>query len=253
MEHLQHGMQRKWERHYKETRSNISVGLIILGIAGFLALNIIWPQKYSQTVFDSRLRYYLILDIEDYWTCSNEYDKFVIDDPIADIRLFSFYVFNITNPLTTIQRGYKPDLVETGPYGYEMHSYKYNIYFQANDSSTVSYQEYSILKPVTDMEACKRMFYRMDKDTLLEDDPCSGSNCFCQDPTSMITVLNPLYVKLINEESANSLLARYSSEIFATQKKLLLEDFVEATKAHAVPFALQEIYVYRNFMQVNSS
>ena len=190
------------------------------------------------------------MDVEDYWTCSDEYNKFVIDEPVADIRLFSFYVFNVTNTLTTVQRGFKPAMLETGPYGYEIASYKYDITFNANDSSTVSYREYNVLKPVSDPLACKRMYYRMEKNQLLDDDPCIIKDCTCKDPNGIVTIINPLYQKVLREEGSNDLIAQYGLEVFSNLKDLFLGDFVQATKAHLVPNALEEIYIYRRISQV---
>lgn len=243
-------MQRKWDRHYRETKTNISIALMLVGLSSFFCLYFVWPQNFSREVFNSRLSYYLIVDVEDYWTCTDEFNNFVIDEPSVDIRLFSFYVFNVTNTLTTVQRGFKPAMVETGPYGYQISSYKYDITFNVNDSSTVSYKEYNVLVPVEDKDACKRMFYRMDKDELLNGDPCETMDCTCKDPQGIVTIVNPLYQKVAREEGTNDLIAQYSLEIFQTLQSLMTNEFVSATKAHLVPYALEEIYVYRRISQV---
>jgi hypothetical protein len=252
MEHLQHGMQRKWERHYRETTTNISICLIIVGLSSFFCLFVIWPQIFSAIVFDSRLTSNIITEIEDYWTCSDQYNNFVIDKPSAEVRLFSFYIFNISNPFTTMQRGFKPSLVETGPYAYQITSTKYEILFDSKDSSTVSYKEYSTLQAVTDPLICKRMYYRMDKNDLLDSDPCLSTDCTCQDPASIVTIVNPLFVKFVTEETSNTILAHFSTEIFSYMKSFYTTEFVEATKAHLVPAAFEEIYVFRGFMKVLS-
>jgi hypothetical protein len=242
MEHLQHGMQRKWERHFRETKTNLSICLMIVGLSSFLCLFVAWPQIFSADVFDSRLTSYVITDIEDYWTCSDHYNQFIIDKPSSEVRLFSFYVFNLTKTYETMQRGFKPPMVETGPYAFEISSVKYEVYFEPEDSSTVSYKEYSTLKPVTDTSTCQRMYYRMDKNDLLDADPCTLTDCTCKDPSSMVTIINPFFVKFITEEGSNMLLARYSVEIFSYMKSFYTGDFVEAVKAHLVPIAFEEIY-----------
>eukprot|EP00602_Paraphysomonas_sp_CaronLab_P005233 CAMPEP_0185037540 /NCGR_PEP_ID=MMETSP1103-20130426/32098_1 /TAXON_ID=36769 /ORGANISM="Paraphysomonas bandaiensis, Strain Caron Lab Isolate" /LENGTH=1227 /DNA_ID=CAMNT_0027575557 /DNA_START=401 /DNA_END=4084 /DNA_ORIENTATION=- len=142
-------------------------------------------------------------------------------------------------------------MVETGPYAYQVHSYKYDVSFHANDSSTISYKEYNILKPVTDPTVCQRMYYRMDKDQLIDGDPCENGECICQDPNNMVTILNPLYLKVTEEEGPNLMISQYAVEIFQTLKTILTVDFVEATKAHLVPYALEEIYVFRTIVQVH--
>lgn len=225
---------------------------MLIGLSTFFCLFFVYPQRYSREIFNSRLSYYLIVDVEDYWTCTDEFNQFVIDEPPVDIRLFSFYVFNATNTLNTIQRGFKPAMQETGPYGYQIYSYKYDITFDPEDSSTVSYKEYNILKPVEDPAVCKRMYYRMEKDQLLDEDPCTLMDCTCKDPAGIVTVINPLYQKVVREEGANDLIAQYSLEIFQTLKDLFLNEFVEATKSHLVANALEDVYVYRQISQVAS-
>ena len=43
-------------------------------------------------------------------------------------------------------RGYKPAVVEVGPFGFEKFTYKYDITFGSDDEdSYVSYKEYSVL------------------------------------------------------------------------------------------------------------
>ena len=63
MEHLVQGMERKWERHYPETKTTISMGLILVGFACMVSLVFMWPQKYSSQVFNERLKFNLILDV----------------------------------------------------------------------------------------------------------------------------------------------------------------------------------------------
>jgi hypothetical protein len=251
MEHLQHGMKRKWERHFRETNTNISVGMIVLGLSFLVSLLYVYPQIFSKIIFDSRLAFNLIVDVEDYWTCTKQFDEFVVDEPNGDIKLFAFYVFNITNTLTVIQRGFKPQVVELGPYGYLMHSYKYDVHFEEEGSRSISFKEYNILKKAPN-KACERMFFRMDKDSLGEGDPCLDIDCSCQDTSDYVTIINPLYAKVLKEETSNSMISQYAEEIFSTMKSLLENDFVEAVKAHLVPNAYEEIYIVRRRMQLQT-
>lgn len=57
------GMERKWERHYRETRTTVSIGLVLVGLACMVSLVFMWPQKYSSQVFNERLKFNLILDV----------------------------------------------------------------------------------------------------------------------------------------------------------------------------------------------
>jgi len=251
MEHLQHGMKRKWERHFRETNTNISVALMVLGLSFLVSLLYVYPQKFSKIIFDSRLAFNLMVDVEDYWTCTKQYDAFVVDEPSADIKLFAFFVFNVTNTLTVIQRGFKPIMVELGPYGYLMHSYKYDVYFEPEGSTTISFKEYNVLRQAPVL-ACQRMYYRMDKEGLADGDPCLLKECTCQDTSDIVTIINPLYAKVLKEESSNSMISQYAVEIFQTMKDMLEINFVESVKAHMVPSAYEELYIVRRRMQTQT-
>ena len=75
---------------------------------------------------------------------------FISDEPSPELNLMTFYIYNITNPADTIQRGFKPRLVETGPYGYSKATYKYDILFDAVNPDLVTFKEYSILSVLED-------------------------------------------------------------------------------------------------------
>ena len=63
MEHLTQGMGRKWERHFRETKTTISIMMFLCGAAVMVSLFAIWPQKYFANVFNSRLKYNLMVDV----------------------------------------------------------------------------------------------------------------------------------------------------------------------------------------------
>ena len=46
------------------------------------------------------------------------------------------------------------------------------------------------------------------------------------------------------------IIARYAAEVFSSLESFYTNDFVEATKAHLVPAAFEEIYIFRGFMKV---
>jgi cobalamin biosynthesis protein CobD/CbiB len=71
MEHLVQGMERKWERHFRETRTTISQGLVLVGLTCIVALVFMWPQKYSSQVFNERLKFTLTLDVSDSFSFNN--------------------------------------------------------------------------------------------------------------------------------------------------------------------------------------
>ena len=71
MEHHQNGMARKWERHYRETRTTISYAFAIFGISFAIPFIFLYPQKFAIDIFNSRLSYHIIIEARDYFTCTN--------------------------------------------------------------------------------------------------------------------------------------------------------------------------------------
>jgi hypothetical protein len=70
MDYQHQTIGKKWQRHFRGKKTAISIGLMMLGLCLIFPLAIIWPQYYSAKVFNSRLGYHLIIDIEDLLTCS---------------------------------------------------------------------------------------------------------------------------------------------------------------------------------------
>lgn len=102
------------------------------------------------------------------------------------------------------------------------------------------------------MTTCKRMYYRMDRATVtLGADPCADGSCDCQPYDATLTIINPLFLKLVTQENPFSILAYYSADVFKEIKSLIENDFVKAVRAHLVTVALQEVYVFRSQMQVS--
>jgi hypothetical protein len=189
-------MAQKKERHFNESKTVLSVAIMLAGVCIAFSLALMWPQTYISSVFNSKLAYNLILDVEDYFTCNEEYVNFAVDEPDPSYSMFTIFVFNVTNCADVLQRGYKPRMVETGPYGFVKYTYKYDISFDDPvQSKTVTFREYSILQEVDDPLDCQRMYFRMDRD-LLEADPCVGDACLCKSNDAMVTIVNPLMLKV---------------------------------------------------------
>jgi hypothetical protein len=93
---------------------------------------------------------FYVVDVEDYWTCDSEMAGFILDDPSPELQLMTFYVYNVTNPQDTVQRGFKPHITQTGPYGYSKITYKYDISFEQENSDYVTYKEFSMLQELED-------------------------------------------------------------------------------------------------------
>lgn len=62
--------------------------------------------------------------------------------------------------MDVIQRGSVPNVVETGPFGFIKNTFKYDVLFDAEDSSRVTYKEYSYVQEVNDPAVCEEWFYR---------------------------------------------------------------------------------------------
>ena len=250
MEHQQKGMARKWERYYRETRNVIGWGLILFGLTFTICLSYLWPQIYNPAVFDSRLSYHLIMDIEDFWSCNLDYHNFVIDEPSTEQHMVQFFIFNVSNAPEVVQRGYKPYITEIGPYAYTKRSYKYEVLFDHLDPTQVSFKEYTILDPIDlgDLAACTRMYHRMGRSEVASKDPCEGGNCECRDIEERLTVVNPLFLKIVWQESAHNILGYFSVDVYETIKDLYENEFVNSTIAHLAPYAINEIFQFREQM-----
>ena len=184
-DHHQKGMARKWERYYRETRNTIGCGLILFGITFAASLSYLWPQMYNPAVFDSRLSYHLIMDIEDMWTCNTDYNNFVVDEPTAEEHMTQFYVFNVSNAPEVIQRGYKPYVTEVGPYAYLKKSYKYEVIFDHEDFSKLTFKRHHV-GASSDPESCTRMYHRMARSETSSVDH-EGGVCECRDHEERLT------------------------------------------------------------------
>ncbi|KAJ1414999.1 hypothetical protein B484DRAFT_454671, partial [Ochromonadaceae sp. CCMP2298] len=243
-------MARKRERHYNETKTVIAYALMIFGACSCVSLVMMWPQVFIISIFNSKMAFNLVLDAEDYFTCNSEYIDFVIDEPDPSASMFQVFVFNVTNSDNVINRGFKPTVTETGPYGFVRSTYRYEISFNDPQESTdISFKEYSILTEVADPDECERMYYRMERDAL-EANPCAGSTCKCRDPDELVTVVNPLMLRTLWEDTPAELMAHYSVDVFSKLKTLLEDPFTEAVKAHLVGDAFKEVYLFRSQMQI---
>ena len=251
MEHRQKGMERRWERHYPTTRSTIAAGCMLFGCVMGICLAAVWPQYLSKQIFNSRLAYHLIMDLEDHWTCDKDYIKFIIDEPTEDTTMFQFWLFNVSNAADIIDRGYKPLVKEVGPYGFRKKTYKYDVYFDPVDSLYVTYSEYTMLEEIKDNpQACQKQYGRMDRHYLASVDKCLDGSCNCRSTNDTLTIINPVFLKTIHDESTHDMLGQLSSAVYIEIKRLLENDFVHAVRAHLVKNALQEVYLFRNQMQI---
>ena len=251
MSHHSQAIRHKREQQYDDSASIFAVGLITVGFSLFLSLVIFWPQKYSSDVFNSRLSYQTINNVENYRTCDEDYRNFIVDEMPPDDGKMSFYLFNVTNVRDVIQEGYKPSLMESGPYGYKKSTFKYNVTFDPNDDTVVNHMEYVELESISDdPSSCSETFFRMGRSDEKILNPCLDNICDCQSDESNVTVVNPSFFRTVHEETAPRIIGHLSGELFQTTRNILEKDFIVAVKAFTVHSALQEVYLFRTYMQV---
>lgn len=237
-------MAQKRARHFGESKTVCGMGMLIFGVCIGICMAIIWPQDFLITIFNSRLAYRLILNVDDYYTCNEKYQEFIIDEPSAEYAMVSLYLYSVSNMPAVIQQGFKPQVKETGPFGYIKNTYRYDVVFDSEDPTTVTFKEYSYLQAVDDPTLCQKMYFRMDSD-LDENNPCSGTSCLCQDPNLELTIVNPLFLKVLWQDTPFALLAAFSTDVFSSIKVLLDAPFTEAVQASIVSRAFKEIYQFR--------
>jgi hypothetical protein len=216
MEHQQKGIAKKRERHYRESRQFLGVACIVVGSILLLTLVLLWSQYLFPLIFNSRLLFHLIIDRDDYATCSSDFQKFILNDDSPSTATLSFYFFNISNPADVVQRGERPHTTQVGPYAYSLRQSKYEIGFDVKDQSTLSYKEastWTVLPAGSD--ACRRKFLG---DSVSCSDP---SNCVCQSEDDVVTVINPLFAKTLWTEGGTQMVSYLSQEVFFNIRSIL--------------------------------
>ena len=239
---------KKRQRTFKECRLLTGLSLIIIGVVLFVVMSLLWSQFLFPLAFNSSLLFQLTIEKNDYLTCSSEYLSFLNNTADASTSVFSFYLFNVSNTADVIQRGDRPVLNQTGPFSYEISHFKYDVSFDENVSSSITYSEYSTLTPIKQSNplkaSCSRSF-------LEESVDCSGreSDCNCHNQDETITVINPLFSKVLWQENGSTLNAYFAKDVFVSIKSILENEFVTAIEMTLVPRALQEIASFRLVMQ----
>ncbi len=74
------------------------------------------------------------------------FNEWANDDPSVvgtddQVEYWSFYMWNLTNPVQTVLYGAKPHFVEVGPYVYREYKENYNVTFSGQGNSEVSYSQ----------------------------------------------------------------------------------------------------------------
>ncbi|CAM9202218.1 unnamed protein product [Choristocarpus tenellus] len=98
------------------------------------------------------------------------------------------------------------------------------------------------------------MFFRMDKAQLRAGFPdCEGESCYCVNDTQKVTVINPPFMKLMQQYTPVGLLSTLSQEVFSKIKEGITTGFVRATKAYLLPNILTDIYYFRKAFHVSDT
>ena len=164
--------------------------------------------------------------------------------------MLNFWVWNVTNAQFVISRGYKPQVIETGPYGYKKRTYKYEVEFERGDNNTISFKEYSLLDYIKDSTICQRMYNKAAHSYLSTSDPCVDGSCLCRSDNDIVTIVNPLFLRLIWQDSSHEMLALFSAEIYQRIQSILENEFLEAVNAHIISKAMYDIVLFRTDMQI---
>jgi hypothetical protein len=215
MEHQQKSIAKKRERHYPEFRLIIGIGLFIFGALTLFILTILWSQYLFPLLFNSRLLFYLTVNKDSYATCDNSFASFTHNADTTETSVFSFYVFNITNPGSIIQRGERPNVIEMGPYSFSMSRNKYDLSFDLQQPASISFKEYSNLTHIPpSSDACRRLYM---EDSVV----CDADNCICKDLDETVTVVNPLFAKTLWQDGGSTMISYLSQEVYGNIKRTL--------------------------------
>ncbi|CBJ26590.1 hypothetical protein Esi_0035_0090 [Ectocarpus siliculosus] len=203
------GMKKKWQQHYAYGKW-IQLGKMFCQLCYPLALN-------SKTLFEA------IIDGNDQAASGSTYNKWLLG-------LFSD----------------EPKLAETGPLGYIKRTTKYDARFSSDFSDTVTYRSWTVYDPVEDPRDCTDMFFRMGNARLRQGIvDCNTTSCDCVDDTQQVTVVNPPFLKLMQQYEPSGIISTLSQEVFADIKEGMTEGFVRATKAYILPTVLNDVYSFR--------
>ncbi|CAM9090652.1 unnamed protein product, partial [Laminaria digitata] len=247
------GMKKKWQQHYQHGKW-VQLGKSLCQIACilFFVACVLWSQLLYPMALNSKTLFEAILDANDQAALGSTYTKWLLglfsdeEELTAESSLNSIYLWHITNPSEILEQGFKPKLEEKGPFGYVKRTKKYDVNFSDDDSDKVTYKSWTVYDPVEDNEDCTEMFFRMDKANLRQGIlDCDENTCDCVDDTQEVTVVNPLFLKLMQQYTPTGIMSTLAQEVFADIKDGMTVGFVRATKAYILPSVLNDVFRFR--------
>ncbi|GMH62818.1 hypothetical protein TrST_g12879 [Triparma strigata] len=241
------GMKRKWDRHYYGAASLISKCCCMSGILLGVVTGLLWSQFLYIWGFDQNIMFRMVLDQNDQWSKDPMYMDFIHREVEPQTSLFSFYLWNVTNPEIVMRDGFKPVVREAGPYGYVKNVYKYDVQFSTDDSEFVTYKQYSFFTPTPTDRDCYQMFFAMDKAKYSSQNvDCIGDTCDCRDDEGLVTVINPKFFQLMEKWKPAGVMGLLSREIFAEYRDAFTTQFVDSIKFTFLPDFFTLVYNFRN-------
>ncbi|CAM9700867.1 unnamed protein product, partial [Chrysoparadoxa australica] len=164
------GMHKKWQRHFPHGKI-LQAGRYCfqMGLVTWLVMCVVGSQFFYRRALNSKVLFEAVIDQQDQDAADRTYMKwleglFALEEAKeGQYALHSFYIWHITNPREVMTLGYKPNLEQKGPYGYVKHEQKYDVRFSDDDSRTATYRKHMFYRAIESGDACKEMFFRMDK------------------------------------------------------------------------------------------
>lgn len=255
-EALQHGMQKKWDRHFKG-RTRLIAQWCVMGALLILAVNsVLWTQLLFPETFNSIVAFELILDAQDQEADDWTYKRFQVPRPEKGTTLHKFFIWHVLEPVDVLDSkgvGSLLDVEERGPYAVRQVRQRYDISFNGtDDSELVTYKEFDYFEPVGNPEYCRDMFQRTNLGLAAQswDSSCPSDNCArCQDLDEEVTVINPHMVKMLQDYGPEHILAVLAQEAFHFTEVYLTEEFPKSVKAQKVETAFDSVFKYRKAVQ----
>lgn len=249
-EALQHGMQKKWDRHFKGRTRLIAQWCVMGSILIVLVNCVLWPQFLFVETFNSIMEFELVLDQQDADANDWTYRRFQIPQIEKNSAIHKFYLWHVQDPEIVVDLvgvGSKLALREKGPFTVRQVKQRYDVSFSGEDSQFMKWKEWDYFEEVTDPNVCIEMFQR----TTLGldgawDMSCPGENChYCQDWDTEVTVVNPTMIKMIQQYGSEHILAVLSQPAFALTELYLTQSFPTAVKAQKSEDAFEAVFMYR--------
>ncbi|CAM9544004.1 unnamed protein product [Phaeothamnion confervicola] len=246
-------MEARWQRHFPEGKwillgaSCWQVGAVIIA-----AMAVLWSQVLYPHLLDSTVTMEAVVDAEDAAALDPTYSRWLRglyygeDEKLGEYALHSFNLWHVTNPAGVVEDGEYPDLTRIGPIGYVKHTNNYDVAFSQDDGRRVSYKSWHYFEPSADASDCRDMYFRMDKAAMhINAVDCTNTTCDCVTDAQNVTVVNPPFLRLLEELTPAGMLSTLAQEGFARIRNGLTGSFVFSIKTTMLPLMLADRYRQR--------